>query len=93
MFLLLQIPVCNCLPGYVGMFCETELNECESAPCLNGGQCIDFINEYRCNCTGTGFDGKNCEHDINECLQERISCGGRGHCINTEGSFRLVCRM
>ncbi|XP_061505186.1 protein crumbs isoform X1 [Anopheles gambiae] len=86
-----MIPVCNCLPGYVGMFCETELNECESAPCLNGGQCIDFINEYRCNCTGTGFDGKICEHDINECLQERISCGGRGHCINTEGSFRCHC--
>ncbi|XP_058822822.1 protein crumbs isoform X2 [Topomyia yanbarensis] len=86
-----NVPICRCTPGYTGRFCEIEIDECESAPCLNGGQCIDFINIYRCNCSGTGFEGLNCEADIDECYEERIKCGGRGLCINTRGSFRCQC--
>ena len=48
----------------------TDVNECQSSPCQNGGRCIDGVGNYSCDCKN-GFDGKNCEngkrldHDIN----------------------------
>lgn len=40
---------------------ETDLNECESGPCQNNGECIDLIGRYQCRCAGTGFEGVNCK--------------------------------
>lgn len=37
-----------------------DINECASAPCLNGGVCLDGINQYTCDC-GAGWNGINCE--------------------------------
>lgn len=105
-----DIPSCTCSFGYTGVYCETEINECETNPCQNGkrilnfqrrflekkkfslnasgGTCIDMIGLYKCQCRGTGFDGKNCENDIDECVVNNIKCGDRGYCVNTPGSFR-----
>lgn len=51
-------PYCQCQKGFEGKYCETDINECVLAdgqsPCLNGGVCIDGIDRYDCNCTGTG---------------------------------------
>ena len=41
---------CSCLHGYTGSRCETETNECQSAPCNNGGHCVDIINNFTCIC-------------------------------------------
>ena len=30
---------CACRPGYEGVNCETEINECDPMPCQNGGTC------------------------------------------------------
>lgn len=43
-------------PGWTGKLCDTELNECESSPCKNGGLCLDLHANYSCACTF----GKNC---------------------------------
>ena len=43
-------------------FC-TGIDECLSSPCLNGGTCIDRLNQYACNCT-VGFVGTNCQIEI-----------------------------
>lgn len=39
-----------CPPGYHGLYCEEEYNECLSAPCLNAATCRDLINGYECVC-------------------------------------------
>ena len=38
----------------------SDINECASAPCQNGGQCLDGINRYTCQCLA-GWTGTNCE--------------------------------
>lgn len=39
-----------------------EIDECDSDPCMNGGVCIDEIDRYTCNCTGTGYEGDRCQN-------------------------------
>lgn len=32
------------------MHCELEINECQSNPCVNNGQCVDKVNRFQCLC-------------------------------------------
>ena len=48
------------------MFCETEANECIPNPCLNGGTCIDELNNFECLCL-PGFSGTNCQIETTQC--------------------------
>ena len=57
---LLTIYRCDCVDGYTGVFCETDINECDDTPCQNDGICSDLLDDYTCKCTD-GFSGKNCE--------------------------------
>lgn len=38
----------------------TEINECLSQPCLNGGACRDSVGSYHCQCN-QGFSGTRCQ--------------------------------
>jgi len=49
--------MCLCVAGYMGRTCEVDIDECGEEPCLHGGLCIDLINTFTCNCTGTGYEG------------------------------------
>lgn len=35
---------CECVPGFEGMSCDMDINECVSMPCFNNGSCIDLEN-------------------------------------------------
>lgn len=37
---------------------------------------------------GTGFEGEDCEIDINECVRGTSRCSENSACVNTEGGFR-----
>lgn len=59
------VPVCTgCQPGFTGFNCQTNINECDSNPCLNGGVCQDEVNAFSCVCK-RGYWGKNCEMYLN----------------------------
>eukprot|EP01052_Picozoa_sp_SAG31_P019068 SAG31_NODE_1376_length_8593_cov_23.146927_8_plen_176_part_01 len=38
-------------------------DSCDSAPCLNGGQCVDGTSTYTCTCA-SGWYGDNCDSDV-----------------------------
>ena len=46
---------------FFSLFIFSEINDCESDPCLNGGQCNDGTNSYACNCFDTDYRGAHCE--------------------------------
>lgn len=41
-------------------FLYTEIDECESTPCQNGGTCVDALDSYTCTCV-VGYTGLSCE--------------------------------
>ena len=38
----------------------SDIDECASLPCQNGGTCTDGVNGYTCACAA-GFTGSDCE--------------------------------
>ena len=38
----------------------TDVDECASVPCQNGGTCVDGIDGYKCVCMA-GYTGDSCE--------------------------------
>ncbi|VDI10144.1 Hypothetical predicted protein [Mytilus galloprovincialis] len=38
----------------------SDIDDCAPNPCLNGGQCIDGVDLYTCNCAA-GYEGKICD--------------------------------
>lgn len=42
---------CSVFCSFIGLNCQTNINECASNPCLNEGMCIDDVAGYKCICT------------------------------------------
>ena len=70
-----------------------ESNQCELGPCLNGGACaidqsvVGF--GYRCDCQ-PGYEGQNCEIDIDECLLGNDCFGAI--CVDGINSYTCSCK-
>ncbi|NXG46611.1 SNED1 protein, partial [Psilopogon haemacephalus] len=66
----------------------SEIDECQSQPCVNGGQCQDRLAEFLCLCD-PGYAGHHCELDVDECQSE--PCKNSGTCQDLPGSFTCYC--
>ena len=42
------------------IFPDSDIDECSSSPCQNGGQCQDEVNKYTCTCD-PGYEGSDCK--------------------------------
>ena len=44
-------------------------------PCENGEKCVQdpaVISQYTCNCSGTGYTGKNCTNGKHACMYKQF---------------------
>uniref|UniRef100_A0A671FAB0 Fibulin-7 n=1 Tax=Rhinolophus ferrumequinum TaxID=59479 RepID=A0A671FAB0_RHIFE len=75
----------------------TDISECSSQLCQNGGTCVEGVNQYKCICP-PGRTGNRCQQqaqtDVNECElygQEARPRLCMHACVNTPGSYRCAC--
>ena len=73
---------------------RAKTSACEvDSPCVasNTLECDNIFGGYTCKCK-KGWEGKNCEKDINEC-DTPDWCMNGGTCINTDGGFTCNCTV
>ena len=58
----------------------TDIDECSSDPCQNGGTCVDQVNGYLCQCS-PGYTDLQCK--TGKCIKEVFTCQ------DTDGVFSL----
>ncbi|XP_052089215.1 semaphorin-5A-like [Mytilus californianus] len=90
----------NPTPAYGGTDCVGDSSEsavcntvdcpdyCESKPCENGASCANIHYGYKCTCV-EGFQGNNCEIDIDDCVS--VDCLHGGKCKDEVNAYSCVC--
>lgn len=63
---------------FLGLLCQTQINECLSNPCLYGGKCRDLIGGFECDCP-PGTNGVRCEYNADECWTNPCRNGATCH--------------
>ncbi|XP_077012905.1 protein crumbs homolog 1 [Tamandua tetradactyla] len=90
--------VCVCQPGFRGIHCEEDINECSSKPCQNGGTCENLPGNYTCHCpfdihSDTFYGGRDCSDILPGCTHHQ--CLNNGICIphfqNDQHGFSCLC--
>uniref|UniRef100_A0A4W3GEJ5 Neurogenic locus notch homolog protein 1 n=1 Tax=Callorhinchus milii TaxID=7868 RepID=A0A4W3GEJ5_CALMI len=80
---------CLCPKGYDDLVCLSEVNECNSNPCIHG-VCSDAVNGYKCECD-PGWSDTNCNLNINECMS--LPCSNGGTCTDMNNGYVCACRL
>ena len=74
---------CTAHPSMEHTIPVVEYNKCQ-----NNGVCTDGVDTYTCACV-TGFSGKECAVNIDEC--DTNTCSGHGTCIDGVNSYKCEC--
>ncbi|KAM3865556.1 protein crumbs homolog 1-like [Diretmus argenteus] len=56
---------CDCTSGFTGQWCEKDVDECASDPCMNGGYCVNYVNSFECVCD-LNYSGVHCQIDVSD---------------------------
>ncbi|XP_068690657.1 uncharacterized protein [Montipora foliosa] len=78
--------LCSCAAGFTGDMCQTNIDECQAFPCVQG-RCVDGINNYTCVCF-PGFEGRKCDRNVNDC--EPSPCV-HGSCNDYVNGYTCTC--
>ena len=82
---------CECDPGFTGVDCGVNIDDCVGESCNGNGQCVDGIDSFSCNCN-VSFTGPLCEiraSDIDS-EAERFSANFIGGILGAILSFALL---
>ncbi|XP_051504499.1 protein delta homolog 2-like [Myxocyprinus asiaticus] len=79
---------CQCLAGFTGPRCETNMDDCLMRPCANGATCLDGVNRFSCLCPA-GFTGRFCTINLDDCASQ--PCLNEGRCIDRVTTFQCFC--
>ena len=79
---------CKCRDGYEGERCQTNVDDCKTNPCRNGGQCQDLVGDFKCTCP-IGWVGKRCEEDDKKC--DPSTCENNALCVDLFQDFFCAC--
>ncbi|CAG2198032.1 unnamed protein product [Mytilus edulis] len=66
----------------------SDIDECASTPCQNGGTCADLINRYTCTCD-SGYTGILCDENYDECSSN--PCQYDGTCTDIINGYACNC--
>ena len=84
---------CSCVAGFAGHVCQTDVNECISAPCLHGGTCAQGVSSdaYVCICTAGYTDSPvgTCLQELDECAS--FPCQHGATCFDKVSAYVCVC--
>ncbi|XP_059150292.1 uncharacterized protein LOC131937116 [Physella acuta] len=89
--------ICYCPLGYVMK--DGQCTECEDnfygSNCLNHCECgpQSVCNKINGSCACIeGWEGDNCDKDVDECAEKVANCSSTEVCVNTEGGFVCECQ-
>ncbi|KAK1155658.1 hypothetical protein AOXY_G26555 [Acipenser oxyrinchus oxyrinchus] len=78
---------CSCPQGWGGLYCQSNIDDCQSSPCLHGN-CTDLLAGYKCDCY-PGYTGRDCETNIDDCAENL--CQNGGVCSDGIDTFSCAC--
>ena len=81
---------CHCAPGYEGIRCESNVNDCDNNKCQNNATCMDLVQAYRCDCS-PGYMGEYCEAKIPFCTKGHDPCENGGRCVDHRTHYSCEC--